>query len=304
MHALSAPGANLRVPSRSRMTPPLRSEGAMRHALVAESIGNLVPRTDFTGRVHTVFARACNFTCDDMLLTLYAGRACDGPTTLRLVPGAPADLRDLFEIDEPVLFRRGRMWTERAEVDLMQASIWHPVRSRPRLRRLARCHGARESVIVREAASLLTSLCDACAALDGEGAQRQVARLIGLGEGLTPAGDDFLLGLLAGLDAQLCSDAARQQFRDVLASEYTAHAHRTTPISAHFLRLAAGGHYTAPVIDLRDALLGEECSNLVDRALAAALSVGATSGADTVSGLLAGLTAWMTPAPATAAGRP
>ena len=75
---------------------------------------------------------------------------------------------------------------------------------------------------------------------------------------------------------------------------------RTTPIAAHFLRLAAAGHYAEPLIRLRTALLCEDDGDVVDAALQSALAVGATSGADTVSGLLAGLLAWLPP-PAMAA---
>ena len=80
----------------------------------------------------------------------------------------------------------------------------------------------------------------------------------------------------------------------------TCRTQRTTPIAAHYLRLAAAGHYTEPLIRLRTALLCEDDSDVVDAAVQSALAVGATSGADTVSGLLAGLLAWL-PAPATAA---
>ena len=68
---------------------------------------------------------------------------------------------------------------------------------------------------------------------------------------------------------------------------------RTTPIAAHYLRLAAGGHYTEPLVRLRRALLCEDDVDVVDAALRTALAVGATSGADTVSGLSAGLRAWL-----------
>ena len=68
---------------------------------------------------------------------------------------------------------------------------------------------------------------------------------------------------------------------------------RTTPIAAHYLRLAAGGHYTEPLLRLRRALLCEDNADVVDAALRSALAVGATSGADTVSGLSAGLRAWL-----------
>jgi len=155
------------------------------------------------------------------------------------------------------------------------------------------------SVIDGEGASVVRALRDACRALDDEHATRQIDCLIGWGEGLTPAGDDFLIGLTAGLDALVRGDEGRRRFRSALAAALAGRTHRTTPIAAHYLRLAAGGHYTEPLIRLRHALLCEESGDVVDPALQRALAVGATSGADTVDGLLAGLFAWL-PAPASA----
>ena len=133
--------------------------------------------------------------------------------------------------------------------------------------------------------------------LDSGQAARHVARLVGWGEGLTPAGDDFLLGLMAGLDALVRDDPRRREFRRALAAALEASTQRTTPIAAHYLRLAAGGHYIEPLIRLRNALLCEDDGAVLDQALHSALAVGATSGADTVSGLVAGLGVWL-PEPA------
>jgi hypothetical protein len=149
-----------------------------------------------------------------------------------------------------------------------------------------------------EGAPVTAALRDACHALDGGQAKLHAERLIGWGEGLTPAGDDFLIGLTAGLDA-LVGGPGRGELRGAIVMVMRDAAPLTTPIAAHYLRLAADGHFTEPLLRLRDALLCEDDAPLVDAALHAALDVGATSGADTVSGLLAGLMAWL-PAASTA----
>jgi hypothetical protein len=261
--------------------------------------------------VHSVFAQACNLASGDTLLTLSAAAAGDGPTTLRLARGATDDLRELFDVGERIHCRQGRARTRRTEFQLSNAGIWRPVepgRTLPSSRiqanlcraqlRLAQRRVTRASVIDGEAAPVAAALRDACRDLDGDRAARHVDTLIGWGEGLTPAGDDFLLGLIAGLEALVHDDAARRRFHGGLAAILACRTQRTTPIAAHYLRLAASGHYTEPLILLRSALLCEDNQDVVDRTLQSALAVGATSGADTVSGLLAGLRAWL-PAPAT-----
>jgi hypothetical protein len=278
----------------------------MRTMLAVGSIGTLVPRADFAGRVHSVFARACNLAANDTLLTLSAFDAGDGPATLRLARGAVDDLRGLFDGGERFVCRDGWARSSRAEFCLLHASVWRPAepgallppaRIDAHLRnaqlRLAQRRRTHTSMIDREGAAVVAALRDACCALDSEQAARQVDRLIGWGEGLTPAGDDFLIGLLAGLDALMHDDQRRRRFRSGLAAVIAGRTQRTTPIAAHYLRLAAGGHFIEPLIAVRNALLAEDCSAVVDAALQRALAVGATSGADTVSGLLAGLFVWL-----------
>jgi hypothetical protein len=283
--------------------------GTRRIAVDVGSVGYLVPRTPFSGHVHSVFAQACNIACRGTLLTLCASSVGDGPTQLRLARSAPHDLRDLFDVGEPLDCRQERLQTRRCDVRLMHAGIWWPAALHDRLppsriaahlrcaqRGLAQCRHTHTSVLDGAGASVVRALRDGCRALDHEQVERHADRLIGWGEGLTPAGDDFLVGLAAGLDALVRGDERRREVCGVLTAALRRGTSRTTPIAAHYLHLAAGGQYTEPLLRLRHAWLCEDDASAVEAALHRALAVGATSGADTVSGLLAGLQAWL-PAP-------
>ena len=121
---------------------------------------------------------------------------------------------------------------------------------------------------------------------DPAGAQRAAAGLVGLGPGLTPAGDDLLAGLLVAC-AQLRETPG--------AADVTATAARlgdavgvrastaTTALSAALLRHAAAGRAAGPVLRLLDALVGR---TPLPAALAGLLAVGHTSGHDTARGVL------------------
>ena len=292
---------------------PIARAPTARTALTIDSIGYLVPRTGFAGRIHSVFARACNVECGATLLTVSAPEAGNGPTTLRLAPGGAVDLRDRFEVDEPVRCRNGRLRSRRTELVLLHASVWRPMRTgamlpparidahlRAAQRALALRRSAGQNVLDDVAAPVTAALADACRALDRERATRHVERLIGWGEGLTPAGDDFLVGLVAALDALAGEDPRRRSFHAVLAATLRRNASRTTPIAAHCLRLAAGAHHAEPLLRLRDALIGDADDACVAPALERVLAIGASSGADAVSGLVAGLRAWL-PADSTTA---
>jgi Protein of unknown function (DUF2877) len=269
--------------------------------VTVDTVGYRVPGTGFVGRVHSTFAQACNIDCGDTLLTLVGGGAGNGPTLLR-VADAPRDLRRMFDVGETVRAERATLHSARAEVRWAHARVWRPARRTVRLAQariddhlrcaadhLASQHAQRPSVIGQAAAATVTALLEACRQSDGRRAAEHTARLVGWGEGLTPAGDDFLVGLCAGLDVQIDGNVARRACRDAIASAMIASTPRTTTISVHYLRLAAAGHFQERLLAARDALLGsEQC----DEALRAACAVGATSGADCVAGLLAGLTLW------------
>jgi hypothetical protein len=273
--------------------------------LAAASIGYLVPAAGFDGDVHSVFARACNLACADSLLTLVAPELGDGPTTLRLGRGARADLRALFRPGDRVRCRDGFAHSRGVALRLTGATLWRPAALRPMVpapqiaahlrladAALARRRRTHSSVVDREGGAVLAGLAQACRELDIERALPHVERLVGWGEGLTPAGDDVLVGWCAALYA-LAGDAVdRRRFLRDFSVAIVARTRRTTPIAAHYLRLAAQGHFNADVTRSRDALLCAHDLACVAGALDGALGVGATSGADMVTGLIAGLSAW------------
>jgi len=159
--------------------------------------------------------------------------------------------------------------------------------------RLAHLRQDRSSVVDGAASRVTAALIAACQALDTAAAARHTARLVGWGEGLTPAGDDFLVGLLAGLDAAVHADPSRLACRMAIVEALLASLPRTTRISAHQLHLAAHGHYGERLLAARDTLLSDTSWHEVDAAWHAACAIGATSGADTLAGLLGALTAWL-----------
>jgi hypothetical protein len=270
--------------------------------LAVASIGHLVPPADFSCHVHSVFSRACNFEFRDSLLTLVAPGAGDGPTALVLRSKPPCDLRQLFSAGEVVRRRGGIALARRAALLFGHASVWRPRVRRPLLAherivvnlrvaaaRLALCRQTRSSCIdSSQGAAIAAALEQACRLRDHELAVGAMHRLIGWGEGLTPAGDDFLVGHLAAWTG-VAQDDDERRFLDRLCAFILASERRTTPISAHLLRLAVQGHFSAVIDNLRDALVCEGRSDRVSMAVDHALDQGATSGADMVSGLLAGL---------------
>lgn len=284
----------------------LPRQHAPRRRLHIERIGHRVPLVGFEGRVHSVFEHACNIALGTGLVTIASAATGDGPTLLRLAGGAQPDLRSCFGVGEAATCERGRLRTARVDADLAGAARWWPAPTGALLPAariqahldharagLAQPRPGRTSVLDGPGAPVLAALGAALLALDVDAARCAAERLVGWGEGLTPAGDDALIGVLAGLDALRPGDTRRRAFRETLGAHVGRLSAFTTPIAAHGLRLAADGHFNAALLDVRDALLTEADAGRVAAALRRALNVGASSGADALSGLLLALQAWL-----------
>jgi hypothetical protein len=115
-----------------------------------------------------------------------------------------------------------------------------------------------------------------------------VSELIGLGPGLTPSSDDMLAGLVL-LCALYAKNRGCSQRASRLITRVTAEVARgkTTLLSEEYLREAALGRGNEPVMRLCAALLtgGRES---VERETKRVLTIGETSGTDTVLGIVLG----------------
>jgi len=135
-----------------------------------------------------------------------------------------------------------------------------------------------EAIILSTARSAGEALRDGWAG-NQDRLQAAAITLAGLGNGLTPAGDDFLAGVM--LWAWL-SHLDPIPFCQTLLG---IAAPRTTTLSAAFLRAAAQGTCNHPWHILLTAF-SEGIESAIETAVQKVLAHGATSGADTLAGFL------------------
>lgn len=268
-------------------------------------------RSGLRGRVHSVFARAVNVIVPDgTLLTLASREVDDAPDTLvvdvrsfdgtGVASGAPVAARD------PVL-HVGHRLAIRFDVASPWVPLlpWYPEHDAPLRRNLdaLREHVAgldsgsgddalsRSSGVSTAAAAQLaqhaTALGRALEHADLETAQLQGEALVGLGQGLTPSGDDLLVGLFAVLHLP---GGPCEPFRDLGRRIVARSAERTHAISLSALRAAAEGRVRARVAALLSTLATGERENVL-AALRAVLAIGSTSGRDIVAGVVLGFEA-------------
>ncbi len=118
---------------------------------------------------------------------------------------------------------------------------------------------------------------------DRSGIRENATLLAGLGPGLTPAGDDYLVGLMAGLRVWPGSCGVSPEEACPIILEATEG--RTTLLSRAFLRSAKEGLFGENWHELLAALARGDTIG-VQRAARRILSSGATSGADALAGFM------------------
>ncbi|MEW5987165.1 MAG: DUF2877 domain-containing protein [Chloroflexota bacterium] len=280
----------------------------------ARTAGHTVPLYCFDGAVHSVFTHACNLRLGGgRLVTLLTEDQSDLPQGIRLATPAGFSFGSLGLQSGQVVKSRDGVLTFAGSalmIDLGTAQPWQvdltqrPVDlGDPAVRRAfqevwqqwSTCRPPEGELVVQlqgRIGELLTTLQEAAGRYDRAQAQQAAAGLIGLGAGLTPSGDDVLVGFLAGLWATAADRPGRRVFLEAFAATIVALAERTNEISRSFLWNAARGEFSSALANLVQAIAYGADSPMVEQTTAAALRVGHRSGRDSVAGLLAGLQAW------------
>ncbi len=292
--------------------------------LPALTIGPGVPPPGFEAVVHSVFPKVINLqpAGESHLLTLLALDQADLPQGIRL--DTPRGFSfDSFSPGNRALCREGELVVaDRLTVDLRQARTWDcslpslgADLSRPAIaeawRRVWGLLNGRQlqagaaivagdllepnpgqpSALVRQVRAALSDLLEATRRLD-PGRLTRPLPLIGLGPGLTPSGDDLLVGYLAGLWCSAGGQPERLEFLTALGQKVIEDSVRTDDISRTYLYHAARGQVSSRLSDLAEAICGGVGPERLNPRAEAAMRSGHSSGMDAVTGLLLGLGVW------------
>jgi hypothetical protein len=135
--------------------------------------------------------------------------------------------------------------------------------------------------------SLVSSLSTAIAGKDISVAKAITSEVAGLGQGLTPAGDDFILGAVYAAWIVHPIGVAGVLARELAETA----APLTSSLSAAWLRSAGRGEAGNIWHEFLDALLVEDQA-IVEASVQKILAIGETSGADALSGFLETVLRW------------
>jgi hypothetical protein len=255
------------------------------------------------GRVTASFPRCAYVTVDGgSMLVLHADGHDHTPSSLCPAIWPPA--ASAVAVGDPVVGRAGHLKIGELVLDVRGARVWRPGPAPVPATSLADLGTVHRLVLWsadRRTGALVPALERPLARRDLDRVTQCVASLVGRGPGLTPSGDDALVGLLAVLHRlapagegspvappHRRAPAGEGAATGLLRTAIAAHLHRTADISAHYLRLAVAGHFGERLIALTDALAAGTHDE-VETAAAAVIATGATSGADALLGVLSGV---------------
>lgn len=246
-----------------------------------------------------VFPEACNLVNQKgEVLSLVDRRVGPGPFSLVLDGGRP--FTDWINAETKFVVEDGQLVADGALLDMQFAELftarpdWHLLREEPSrlarflplIRDLLAGHNLPETAVsaaVDEKLAQAGGLIKRGLAGEEMTAWKEAARLLaGLGQGLTPTGDDFLMGVMYGLWATREEEIVLP-VAGVMAETAVP---RTTTLSAAWLRAAAAGAAGWPWHELVDSLVVGWRQGVID-AVRWILATGHSSGADALRGFTA-----------------
>lgn len=264
-----------------------------------------------SAQVLSVFDRACNLINSqaDILAVVVAERGSH-PFSLTVASDSPAPFRDVSTHSQ-VTVTATRLEIDSLSIDVTQAKDWNPAppwrtlsqhltQSPETLTQLADCaqvakptgslldlytnvvHTGRHQIVLDRARCGATCLVRGLRAGLLDDCLAGVKWLAGLGGGLTPAGDDFIVGILLAIWAGQFGPQAEALCEPIVEVATPL----TTSLSGAYLRAAAGGECMQLWHSVFAAILRKDQDQLsfTTRDL---LSIGHTSGADALAGFLA-----------------
>jgi hypothetical protein len=293
---------------------------SLRAETISSSLESLLKIRPRRGRVHSCYSRTVNILCDDMTWTcLHPPEVPLHPYSVRIGPYErshtggdflDASRQEAAEISHSMI----DLGQGRVRISLEGAGVWDssltPLTRAPEaelgdslvsldallegvdvespfldvltVRNAGESgDGSVSSVMIARAAAVMGKTEDAWKARLLDGTLEAMTHIVGLGFGLTPSGDDFLVGLLGASHFFAYDD----NFRKAVFSTMQSLIHRTSLPSFFMLKAALEGRYPEPLAGLLHSLACRDLYQL-RRALDCLFSVGAMSGQDLLAGVL------------------
>ncbi|MFD1781028.1 DUF2877 domain-containing protein [Fredinandcohnia salidurans] len=270
-----------------------------------------IKRSELHGYVHSTFKRTINIKCHDNneIYTIACCEMDNGPNTL-IINLSSFDKTDI-EVKDKVRVNDNKLCiANKLAISTEKSKIWECVlpefpnelsrvkrnvtRAKEYIEIFGKSGGMKRDQLTKNAFVIETHkmleesshlLIKELLNLNMTKALQHARGLIGLGPGLTPSGDDFLVGLLTIFNLRNCPFNHLHDFSEEIVKIARP---LTNEISFFTIKKASRGKVRENMIRLVQSLLYGEEDELI-QSLNKVLSIGSSSGTDIAYGLISGL---------------
>jgi len=244
-------------------------------------------------RILHVFDRSCNLTNERMeILSMVTPQIGNGP--FNLVLEEDILLSEYLTVESSISILGDQLTLGDLHVKIVDAKLWFP---RPdwEVLQAQKAQVLRQIILLKVPAcpslvssALLSTFCTSIATADLLGSLTLTQKLAGLGIGLTPAGDDFIMGAVYAAWIVHPFEIAEALAREIANTA----APLTTSLSAAWLKSAGSGDAGVLWHQFFNALVSPNPAR-VQNAMDRILAVGETSGGDAMAGFLCTMKCWV-----------
>jgi hypothetical protein len=285
--------------------------------LKAISLGYGVPCDDFTAVVHSVFAHALNLSLlsNRQIITLVVKSEPDLPQGIRLdtpegftfeglaVSKCTVCKNGIFYLEDDQLIvdlHTAKRW--KCNLQVLSINFYDPIEYKSwqcAVNWINQKHGISQGgslgfqyAVVCKINDLSRELIKHTQQLNEISVEQTIEKIIGLGPGLTPAGDDYLVGYIAGLWSTAGMEIRHIQFLRYIGNAVERYSCWTNDISQTYLYHAVHGQVSSRLTDLAGSISRGECDHRLYEVIEASIRSGHISGLMATKGLLEGMMAW------------
>ncbi len=291
---------------------------------VSSSIYDVLKEEDY-GRVHSVYTRTINIVLHKKIVALQPYGLQKTPMTISVQEDDKAFNRLKIRRNDRVVLCKNYLSINRYRFDIRNYQLWDPKldyldlqledidrQTIKYLSDLLKVYGSREGLrdialflvlknfsntfagsgnnksLLAKGLSMTNNLFALLKRGEVDRAVETMGGFIGLGPGLTPSGDDFLVGFISILLIVETNMALINEFRLKLISKIASLLNKTTFLAGEFLKYSCKREFCQVFHDFFTAL-EEKNTNKILISTMAFIKLGHSSGSDSLSGIITGL---------------
>lgn len=284
--------------------------------LQAVSIGSAVPQNNFNATIQSLFVSSLNLRLDnyDKLITILVSDHYDLPQGIRVnqtlpiqplnIGGAAVSRGGIIRFESSPLaidLRGAKIWggklphlnepTEQAWSIIWQTLNAGQIQSKSDLIAEELFQPDHAPHLTRNLSMPVRGLIAAAERFDPHACTDAAKKMIGLGPGVTPTGDDILIGFMAGLYCMLGCKTDRLNFIEEFGKGLFFLSKKTNEISRTYIQHAIKGEFSSSMVGLIEAIRAGDEGRLIC-ATKSTMQIGHSSGMDSITGFLVALAAW------------